>query len=120
MCPDVMSFRARKHGASASGRDFGALTPRAEAEASDPIDELIASLAESISAEHGAQPAGVDPDVRGVRIATTPPEAPRRRRRLTVHRRHRPSRRMRQAFSFIAIALLSIAVGFLVVYFTSP
>jgi hypothetical protein len=113
---------------------LGALTPRAEAtaspqsasNASDPIDELIASLLESFSSEHGTQAPGVDSDVRAVRIATVRPEVPRRRghapstRTRTVPRPHLSSERVGQAFFFIAIVLLSIAVGVLSVYLMSP
>jgi hypothetical protein len=97
------------------------------------IDEQIASLLQSVSSKHEAQAAVMDPDVR-------PDARPRRRARSTrtrtFRRPHRPTQTVRyalsditvqlprpylsytvrQAFSLLAIVLLSIAVGLLLVY----
>ena len=120
---------------------------------SDPIDEEIASLLESVSSKDETQAAVMDPDVGRNRVvprggpSATPlrkssnrggaPQAPRR---ATVARPHRPTETviqalsriaidlprphlayaMRQAFSLMAVVLLSVALGFLIVYLMSP
>jgi hypothetical protein len=92
--------------------------PEPAAIVSDPIDERIASLLESVSSKHEAQAAVMNPRVRPDRVtarkgvsATTLPEIPRPgRRALSTPTRTVPRRRphrltVRQALSGIAIEL---------------
>ena len=90
--------------------------PEPASNVSDPIDERIASLLESVSSKHEARAAVMNPDVRPDRVAarkglsaTAPPEIPRPGRRalsiptFTVPRPHRLA--VRQALSGIEIEL---------------
>lgn len=125
-------------------------SPEPASDASDPIDEKIASLLESVSSQDETQAAVVDPDVRREHVPPrdgrpgTPPRKYRNfgeaLRRATVPRQHRPSETVsqplsriaidlprpslayaaRRAFSLIAIVALSVATTFLIVYLMSP
>lgn len=108
--------------------------PRPASSVLDPIDEQIASLLESVSSKHEAQPAAVEPDVRPDRVAAREglsaialPETlrPRRRARSTQTRTaRRPDRFSETVSSYtvksaFAIVLYSIAVGLLIFYLMS-
>ena len=115
-------------------------SPEPATNASDPIDEEIASLLESVSSKHEAQLRGQG--ISGQRSPTALPSGDARtaRRRARVSRRNRPtetvsqalsriaidlprpylSYAVRQVFSLMAVVLLSVALGFLIVYLVSP
>jgi hypothetical protein len=93
-------------------------SPEPASDVSDPIDEEIASLLESVSSNDETQAAVMDPDVRRDRVAprdgpsATPlrkysdlVDAPEALRRATVPRPHRLTETVRQALSRIAIDL---------------
>jgi hypothetical protein len=98
-------------------------SPERASDVSDPIDEQISSLLESVSSKHEAQAAVMDPDFSPDRVAPDrvapsqgPPATPLRKyrdlvdapealRRATVPRPARPRQTVRQAFSRIAIDL---------------
>jgi hypothetical protein len=94
------------------------LSASPEPDVSDPIDEEIASLLESVSSKDETQAAVMDPDVRRDRVdprdgpSPTPlrkysdlVDAPEALRRATVPRPHRPTDPVRQALSRIVIDL---------------